>query len=706
MLQFISLVGNQVLSVLNPILSLCESQVRPDRIVLLTTTSRRIVDTAELIKDYLTEEKGYLEEEISIRAVSSLLVPDNSGNVPPHQLISGMPREHKVMFNLAGGMNFHVAACTSSLIGEDCIYLYPESTGLHVYSMTKGGIESHQVLPLPKPIDVLALQKIPYHVESQPLRPFFASALKKAGIRLPGGSLQHVRAGGVLFDCVWNSGNEMRFVTCIHSSAKQPKSRQDMLAEERALLDMAAGRWRLNDLFHRRIGVITNHQSTAERLRAESRGKLDVIPYFYHDSGDAAFQCAMKGFFDTPETPMTIRAGAADIPAEGYTTGRSLNNPPVERLYCPLGKEILPTLLAVWSHNAREAHFIYTPTEPSVMKLAQEIIEHRDLLPVERVAFHPMGMDGTEILDLEAPTPGRVEVNITPGMKNAAGLLTLWAGLHKAHVFSIETGTQKLTDIATAKGLMLKGPDPSELLALQGHRIADYGINTSIEIRKKTKMVKGRTVRTPSPYKIKFEMLLEAVRRLCSDADLFDEFPWLKNRVDLGGMTLWHEGSRIHITDSSGTAVDIYSGKGRWFEELIGYALAESGADDVRVRLRMAWDENTEQYLKEKYSANEHLIFRSDIDVVARFAGRYCMVSCKALLPGLPEDVSRTTAEARGMAVPFGRFTVPLVAYLKYTGEPFKDNDVWVFGVHTFTDKVTMKALLDQAFKERRSTSA
>ena len=91
----------------------------------------------------------------------------------------------------------------------------------------------------------------------------------------------------------------------------------------------------------------------------------------------------------------------------------------------------------------------------------------------------------------------------------------------------------------------------------------------------------------------------------------------------------------------------------------------------------------------------------TDIDVAARFGATYYVVECKATTN---EKDQIAIQKAQVDASLIGRFAVPLVAFLKYGGEPYRKNDVYVFGHKTFCDPQALMALTTTAVRERRKT--
>lgn len=125
--------------------------------------------------------------------------------------------------------------------------------------------------------------------------------------------------------------------------------------------------------------------------------------------------------------------------------------------------------------------------------------------------------------------------------------------------------------------------------------------------------------------------------------------------------------------------------------------MLKCGAHHVRVRLRTKWSINAERTLNILHGKD---VFKSDIDVVARFSGIYYVISCKA---GKNVRPKKTVAEVQAVATLFGRFAIPLFARLKYSGKPYEIDKTYVFGPETFTDIKAMKALLLEAASKQKT---
>ena len=73
-MTFVSIVGTQVMAVLNPLLALAAEGKKPASVVLMTTTNKLSMELAERLKDFLIGPRfpyqpAYLPDQIDIRPI-------------------------------------------------------------------------------------------------------------------------------------------------------------------------------------------------------------------------------------------------------------------------------------------------------------------------------------------------------------------------------------------------------------------------------------------------------------------------------------------------------------------------------------------------------------------------------------------------------------------------------------------------------------
>ena len=159
MSSFISLVGFQVMAVLNPLVSINGIT----KAYLLHT--KKSLSSANTIKDYLNKE--YSDIKVELKEIETKLTEGNAPQKLIKKIVNNTP-DDTFYFNLAGGMNYHIAACLIELfdLRINCIYVYPESEGIRKLSIDdKQDVKEEKIFIKNIPItDILALQKIPYEI--------------------------------------------------------------------------------------------------------------------------------------------------------------------------------------------------------------------------------------------------------------------------------------------------------------------------------------------------------------------------------------------------------------------------------------------------------------------------------------------------------------------------------------------------------------
>lgn len=663
---FLSLVGTQVMAVLNPLLAMIQQGERPEKVELLTT--KKSYNNAEVIKLFLIDRLKYSKQSINIREISDSDKTDGDGRKPAYNVVDEITRglEYEFFFNIAGGMNFQVAACIYIINPLKCIFIYPESKGIYKISLKNGQV-NYEIYNLPEPVDVFELQGIKYNLVTH--HNFLTLNIDKCNIKLPYNVMRHLQIGNVLFDLVWNTGNEIKFLKLIHSSKKYNKNDEYYREEARKVIDLVLDRKRFGELYHRSITILTNHQLVAERIKEEGIGKIAVI-YF---TTNISFCDEIKAFF----------AGSQTTPITRPELFEKTNNPINKNsiLYTSLGKDITTTLIAIWSHKPHTVNIFYTPEDTNIVRYRDAILKNKNILPVAEIYFHPVSIAGYDILDISPPTGKELEVNITPGTKGQTTFLSLFAKAHKAKIFSIETKSQKLRSIPDGSETkeLISAP-PVMYLKLTGVNVKEYGKN------------KGALLNEEDLFKEIINFLTKAV----SEGKTLKGFP--NRKILLKEMKFYSNNEIAYINFFHSSKKIEWSLKdGEWFEKLIGYIFAKSGADDVQVRVKTQWSASTEKHLKQKYKMEPH---KSDIDVVARFKTNYCVISCKS---GKKEKTEKTATEISAIASLFGRFTTPFIAFLQYEGEPFKSkNGVNIFGIKTLIDTDSMKSLISEAINEKK----
>lgn len=688
-MEFVSIVGTQLLAVLNPLLSLKQAKAEIQKVHLLSTVKTH--SKAEAIRNYLSKEGLFSAEQIEIKNIAFGL-EEASGLSPAHAIVEGIHKESPVAFNVAGGLNFQIAACINTL-DEDSLLLYPEARCVYRYQLGKDTLQVES-LDLPRwNVDVLTLQEVPWDESPQPSSDLFEQVREAADLQLPANVKRNVRIGNVIFDTVWNCGNTLRFLTTIPKSLGIAKQRTDKCRE---IMELVEDRLNFGELYSREICILTDDSNHAsKRLQGEGRGKVQV---FYLGNKPEVCYGRLRGFFEPwrQRTP-TLCGKQKQLKPENDAATNSVT------LATSLGRDIVPTLIAVWSRKPSHLVLTYTPESPEIEKHVETLRKKKDLLPVKQITLVPVSLSAHEILDLnnlDSKMP--IEVNITPGLKSQAAMLTYWARRHGAPVFSIETMSQKILPVSgTGDPMPLVAPSPAMILRLSG-----YDIYEDVTMRLNNSGCRARC------------------------ADILDFLHILaKQNVDMSGLLDKGEGAPVGVDVAEvnsqravftyrkyskdnkvqNNTVTISKSDGYWFEDVVGMAFGRL-ANDCQVSVATKWDPQKQRRLDfehEKAVAEcpnrQHVRpFMTETDVIARFGSQYYTVSCKAKKDS---QIEKTAKEIKSVATLFGRFTIPLVADFRYSGDPYpsKCNGVYVFGYKTLANSEDLQKLLSEARQTRTS---
>lgn len=682
-MNYVAIVGSQVMAVLNPLLSLVGNKLKPHRVTLLTTDFCK--SYGESIKGYLVENGLFTESEVEIVPISDG-TEGGSAERSAHDIVRELQTRDELYFDIAGGMNFQIAACIQAVDAERCTFVYPEDSSIQLYKVSPTIIEKGR-LSLPNSIDVfklLGVQGVHFQLEEdRTLNPFLQDTFKRAGVNLPKHVLTNVRLSytdadgvvkwGPVFDVVINSGNKLKLIHVI--------CRSDVGVNEtifaRQIIAIGAGRIRLGSLYDREILVVTNVEKVAERIKSEEGNKIKAIMVskqnnYYRKNLLRFFKAEQENNQNLP-SPKSIE------------TGRSVGSGKV--LYTSVGPNLLPTLAAVLTHAPDEVRLLYTPSEHQVVELIQSITAGKTFLNVSRITFVPVTFTGEDILELLPPDSSmRVEVNITPGTKAQSAFLALWAKENGFETFSINRSTAEIMSLAGNGSKPVILPAASEYLELSGVDLKSEGCKPDAAAAEILTFLRGMLASGKSMQGFSYHRVnLRDGRSLIPDREKMTASIVSAQGKDL--VTFKHlqktkEGKIVR--------------EGFWFEPVVGTAVMEGGADLVEVNIKTAWSERVSRWIKNK---DDHM---SEVDVTAIYKGDYHVFSCKLSSSG--DKLMRDVADAEAQTFIFGRMAIPYLVVLGYEDEPKLHDNVWVFGYRTLLDPVKLRELLDKGRETRRTT--
>lgn len=686
LMNFVAVMGSQVMAVLNPILALLqqESSPKPRKISLLATGFVR--PQAETIRRFLLESNLFAEDQIHLYDISDSLAADPDGLAQAPEMLKRLQAEGNICFNIAGGMNFQSAACMRVLDLERCLIVYPEAAGIHLFQHIGGNL-SHRTIPLPSPVSLLkllSLQEVQWEQVKEDKTPaLFKEALTRSKFVLPKEALRGVRlrygkgTGGnareFAFDLVVNLDNRLHFLTSIKNSKKNKENARQVMA-------IAADRGIFGHLYDREIYVLTDSEEVAERLKSEAGHKIRVV---YMTTNNDFFKIEFARFFNA--TAPAIRTGKTPEPIE---TGKKNNSSVV--LYTAIGPNLAPTLIAIWSHLPRITRLVYTPEDSEVLRIAESLTKFSERLPTNRIEFIPVSFGGAEILEIPAPEPGtRAEVNITPGTKSQGALLALWARMHGGKSFSIDRGAGRIAELGSNAAKSIRAPKPADFLLLKG-----------IGLKKEGKS----KVNTPNNAGIyRFLTAVASSESHRADLEAFPESPvkvagefYYEPKENTGRGTITENGKHLAEFSFKSPKGPL---KGLWFEEVVGYALEQNGAGPIQLNIETAWEPETERKLRSRYDGQS--VHQSEMDVVACFEGEYHIFSCKSTEK---KDVSKNAREASAQVSLFGRTAVPYLIFLRYWGDPYLAENTLILGIKTLTEPGGLASLMREELKRRQTT--
>lgn len=677
-MHFISIVGTQVMAVINPVLALKEADHPIEKIHLLATGYTR--GKADQLRDFFVKQ-GFDMEAVCVHEISGGMQPDNKGRPAAHDMLKQLRGEAgETTLNVAGGLNFQVAACVGAIPTDRVVFTYPENNGVHLFRCTEGTLTDRSILPLPPALDVLSLQGITTQTEKVPTHNKVKWVLKQLGLDKRKDLKTGVRIGGMLFDAIWNAGNVLYFLKLLVEPTGTTWKPEKWLEEARKIEELAIQRVPLAELHHREIILLCHRLAVIRRVNVESQGKVKAFKtpsdrpidqqLFMIEMRKTLQGLVQESTYPKPDFFPTEAEGSFD---NGIT------------LLAVLARDVAPTLNALWSHRPEHACLFYTPGDENIERMYKAFKEYSRLLPCRNVTFMPMDLLGYALMDIARPDQNRIEVNITPGSKAHAAILALWAGKHGVPYYSIDTGRQLISRLSRPESKQdefpLVGPNPYTVLALSGHKPQE-SFTTMHQLQNQNAL---------------FDALLHFLTSLSRKPQILKGFP--NNRIEMQGMIYKPKG-RIGqlITPEKGFSVSWPINDGKWIESLLGYAVGKCGADDVCVGLKTDWDETSREVFERRHGASGHM---TDIDVAVRLQARYYAISCKQSMT----NTETAAREINAMAALFGRFTYPMLFQLKYTGEPARiSKGVWRFGVKTLTDQKALRDFLDMVARSKSTT--
>lgn len=653
-LTFVSIVGTQAFGTLEPLLVLYE-KYGAMQIRLLHTA--KTLETARRLLEYIAENG--LGEAKLLRVSQSL---DGEDAVP--QILARLAQEanesgRRLCFNLDGGMNYLIAVAAMELDKHDALCIQCSKDRAVLTDLRDG---SHHALRLKKalpPAEILKYQGAPYeaNLKTNPDKAFYplARLLKDAGVTPPANAMQNVAIDNLVFDYVWNPGNNR---LCFLKDWRFESAEGELVARDRDFAQWAKDRTRGGHLYDREIYALVQNKSSRERLEADSGGKIKTVlfarpkkglPRVSSDEADS-----LRKIFGAK--PPKVTEKRLDIPP-------APDLPPLKNdtLVVCVGTDILTTILAIRAHKPKHVLLAWSRDNPLVKEYAERIHKYARELGVDSVAsadFKLEGIYADHVLPV-AEKGARVVVNISPGTKGQGAMLARWAARNGHEVWSLHNASAACSPLKAppeTPPFPLEICDPALLFRLMGREILEDGASET----------------DLAPDFDWLDALLAFMRRL--DANGLDMVTALeKGYLANGGDVLKKTGSDRWLLRLKGRQYSFHlEGRGAWFEKLCARALLNAGAAHVRLNLKLNWDEENLQKFARIYGEG-NVTHQREFDVIGSFKGKLVLLSAKSYPlreKEAPKDcvtLEKAVQDARDAAHVLDKFTLSLVTHLGST---------------------------------------
>lgn len=651
-LLFISVVGTQVLGALEPLLVLHE-KFGPMPVRLLHTD--RTLPEAERLRDYIHAHNLGTCELLKVA-----MFPAGEGSVV--EVLADLAREagedgRRICFNLDGGLNYLIAAAMLELAKHDALCIQCSRDRAVLTDLRD---DSHHALRLAEPLlpeEILQLQGVPYTLEGanpdEAAFPF-SRLIKQAGLTLPANGLQNVRIDNLVFDYVWNTGNNrLTFLKDWRFNSGDPDQQRMRM---RDFAQWATDRTRGGHLYDRDIYAIVQDDKVLQRLQDDSGGKIKPI-FYVAPRGNRGVPNSeaidsLRDIFR--QKPPKVREDTLKVPA-------SPQLPPLrdDTLVVCVGTDLYTTILAICSHKPKHVLLARSRSNPAVEKYAERICQAARQLGVQSITPVEFKLEGTYagvVLPAAENSTARVVVNITPGTKGQCGMLTRWAQRNGYEVWSIHGRNGVCTPLLApprATPLPLVTCDPALLFRLMGQELRSPGLSE----------------RDLSPDFDWLDALLEFMRQLDAHGlDLNQAFE--KSYLRDGANKLRKTGGCTWELQLDGKSYRFKrEGKGAWFEKLCARALLNAGAAHVRLNLKLEWNEDNLQALTRKHGEGK-VHHRREFDVIGSFGGQLVLVSAKSYSLRNPEPIKDCVSlddaiqDARDAGSVMDKFALSIVTHM------------------------------------------
>lgn len=675
-MKFVSIVGTQIMGTLQPWLSLVK-KYGPDEAVLLYTTGKR--GTAGIAEKLSSLAQAHNLGPVELLSVDYGLDSENSAPAIVEQ-IAREATGKQICFNLDGGMNYLISACVLRIDSYKPLLIQSSLWRCVAYDFAT---DTFSKLKLPEAFtvaEILNLQGVTWQqVDANPdvaVDMPLLQICKKYKFPLPKHYLENVRIDDIVFDLVWNPGNNrLRFL----KDWRFRVEKENYLEKVRDFAHWGTDRNRSGQMFDKQIYVLTIDDQISDRLINESDHQLIVEKVeAYQD----------KRAFPYDDIKQTLQ----DWFMQKTTGGKDeIMKPPATRnsdelqnntLVVCMGTNLEPTLLAICSHKPKYVLLCHTPPKKDDNIVCEYVKRFQELAPQLGVSITPvrLDIDGCFAEQALPRVPDGAEldvaVNVSPGSKGQGAMLALWAKRHGFRVWSLNTGKSCCSELyptMDAKPLPFELCDPALCFRLHGIELLNAG-------QDEKSLTDDRPV---------MDAILEFMSMAIAagkDNELFKP----KGKVQIGKAELIDTGYGFRFRNGK---IDYkFESKGKWLEKLMAVALLRAGAAHVRMNLATRWREDIE----DKTISDKKLLetpHRTEIDVVGAIDGNFVLVSCKSYRNGeqgkeqnkagknIDEMVKDAAAEIRNVGASMGRFALRMLVHMHCNkAEPAESGRVMVLG--------------------------
>lgn len=366
-----------------------------------------------------------------------------------------------------------------------------------------------------------------------------------------------------------------------------------------------------------------------------------------------------------------LPSGSFSLPS---TQGQGGSGPPL--VGC-VGADPSATLLTLVTHRPKRALIFYDHQTLLIQEIAARLHQEMGSLPVGSVEFIPTDHLGRQVLkrlELEAKKPPH-QLNITPGTNAQGCALARVALIKKWELWSLNTQAGQAQCLTHPNKCPLPFGAPPLLTQARvvGGPLHDEGKEIEAADRKGLRLL---------------ARLLAFWLHATPNASI----PW----HDLS--TFW---SPLGSIDRNGwvrfqeekAKVRIDRVGGYWFEFLVGAALLDAGADEVRVGVKWQWPKRAEP--------------RTDADVLVRWGYWFLAVSCKVGSVRLGPALREIEAVASSGV---GRFAIPILAKPRTDPTAIKDSlqarkGAVLLDLQIIVDPERLRETIERIVRVRRTTS-